>query len=237
MYYREVLKIKPELAEICARFPEELDGHFYLQKYRPHELIHQKNSVLTRVGILLEGAFRVVNELENGNIFMIEINEPISFTGEIALLSGRRITSITIETIKDCLIAFLPVNLFEKWLMNDISLLRYVSVLVANKLYSTSYHIGERMFYSTKYVVLNYILTNCAEQSGSGERIVRKTRQEICEEIGMSVNTINRTLQFFRDEGQIEIRKGKIFLDKQKYEKACEALAVYISENRNGAKS
>lgn len=235
MYYRELLEMKPELTQICDRFPKELDGQFYLQKYRPHELIHQKNSVLTRVGILLEGTFRVVNELENGNLFMIEINEPISFTGEIALLSGRKMTSVTIETITDCTIAFLPVDIFEEWLMNDISLLRYVSVLVANKLYSTSYHIGERMFYSSKYVVLNYILSNCVELS-NGNRIVKKKRQEICEEIGMSVNTINRTLQHFRDKGLIEIQKGKILLTGHEYEKACEVLEVYITENRNGSK-
>lgn len=235
MDYRELLKIKPELGSISDGFPAELDGQFYIKNYEPHELIHQKDSELKRVGILLEGQFRVVNELENGNIFMIEINNPISFTGEVALLSGRGRTSVTIEAISDCKIAFLPVDVFEKWMMNDIQLLRYISVLVANKLYSTSYHSGERMFYSTKYVILKYILENL-ESTASGKFIVRKKRQEISEEIGISVNTINRTLQHFRETGLILMERGKIVLEKENHDCAFNALQIYISENRNGAK-
>lgn len=237
MTYEELLQIKPEISAISTNFPSHLDGQFYIQSFPPHALIHQKNTELTKVGILLDGMFRVVNELQNGNIFMIEINEPVSFTGEIALLSGEKRTSVTIETITDCKIAFLPVDVFEEWIMNDLNALRFLSVLVAKKLYSTSYHRGERMFYSTRYIILKYILENEEPVPYMKERwIIRKTRQQMSEEIGMSVNTVNRTLQGFRQSGLIGMDKGKIVLTKENQECAYEALQVFIAENRNGAK-
>ena len=225
----------PALEALGFQIPAELDGHFTLQSFVPHQLIHQKDTPLEVVGILLSGSFRVFNELENGNLFMIEINEPISFTGEVALLSGRWITSVTLETITACKIAFLPVECFDDWLRADIRLLRYVSEGIANKLYRTSYHSGERMFYSTKYVLLDYIL-NEYRKSGMQEFVVKKTRQQMCEEIGLSVNSINRLLNSFRQEGLIVMNHGKIAMGPAQRSAAQAALRVYRAQNRNGMK-
>lgn len=57
------------------------------------------------------------------------------------------------------------------------------------------------------------------------------------EEIGMSVNTINRTLQSFREEHLLTMSHGKIRLDTKERQRAEEALGIFISENRNGAEN
>ena len=124
MRFAELLQIAPELSRFTDSIPEELDGQFTLLSYGPHALIHQKDSRLERIGILLKGSFRVVNEFENGNVFMIELNDAVSFTGEVTLLAGAATTSVTIETVSDCLVAFMPVAAFDAWLRRDIRLLR-----------------------------------------------------------------------------------------------------------------
>ncbi|MDO4620672.1 MAG: hypothetical protein Q4B09_08640 [Lachnospiraceae bacterium] len=90
MYFCELLDIAPELSGVVSSIPADLDGQFTLHRYEAHSYIHQKNTPLTRIGILLEGSFRVVNELENGNVFMIEVNDAISFIGEDRLLSMQK---------------------------------------------------------------------------------------------------------------------------------------------------
>ena len=72
MRYAELLELAPELREFTSRIPEDLDGRFQLRTYPAHTFIHQKDSPLERIGILLRGTFRVVNEFENGNVFMID---------------------------------------------------------------------------------------------------------------------------------------------------------------------
>ena len=110
MRYCELLELAPGLEEFTRQIPEELDGLFQLKTYPAHTLIHQKDSPLERIGILLQGTFRVVNEFENGNVFMIEVNEAVSFIGEVTLLAGAATTSVTIETVTDCLAAgYIPV--------------------------------------------------------------------------------------------------------------------------------
>ncbi len=39
-------------------------------------------------GIVAQGENRVINELENGNVYMIERNKAIDFIGEVTLLAG-----------------------------------------------------------------------------------------------------------------------------------------------------
>lgn len=238
MRFAELMEISPQLKDFTDGIPEELDGQFSMRAYGPHEIIRQKDSLLETIGILLKGSFRVVNEFENGNVFMIEMNDAVSFVGEVALLAGASATSVTIESVTDCLVAYLPAAVFDQWLRQDIQLLRALSEHVAAKLYCSSYNRGERLFYSAKYVLLKYI-TQQAESGGirkSGRVVINKTRQQISEEVGMTVKTINRILTRFGKDGLISTERGKVALDAARYHRAQQELKVYISENRNGAK-
>lgn len=237
MRYGELLELAPGLREFTAQIPEDLDGCFQLKTYPAHTLIHQKDSPLERIGILLQGTFRVVNEFENGNVFMIEMNEAVSFIGEVTLLAEAGTTSVTIETVTDCLVAFLPAETFDAWLRRDIGLLRAVSRHVAAKLYCSSYNRGERLFYSAKYVLLKYLVRQAGEQgAGSAElTVLSKTRRQISEEVGLTEKTINRTLAQLVKDGVLSIQRGKAAFSAEQYRRAQRELRVYMSQSKNGA--
>lgn len=237
MRYAELLDLAPELRELTVQIPPELDGQFLLRTYPAHTLIHQKDSPLERIGILLRGSFRVVNEFENGNVFMIELNEPVSFIGEVTLLAGAAATSVTIETVTECLVASLPVETFDQWLRQDIRLLRAVSQHVAAKLYCSSYNRGERLFCSAKYVLLKYLTQQAAAQGvrTAGQAVIQKTRQQISEEVGLTVKTINRTLTQFARDGLLSIHRGKAAFSAEQYRRAQRELRVYGTQSKNGS--
>lgn len=236
MDYAELLNLNGKLAGFAACIPAELDGRFELQRYAPYQIIHQKDSVLERIGILLEGAFRVVNEFENGNVFMIERNDAVSFVGEVTLLAGASTTSVTIEAVTECLIAYLPVKVFDAWLKADPDFLRVVSRHVAAKLYHASYDRGERLFYSAKYLLLKYIVGHVKNTKWENDPfVIKKTRRQIGEEVGMTIKTINRTLAGFCQEALISMERGKIAMTKAQYAKAGEALHIYMAQSRNGS--
>ena len=239
MRFAQLLELSPGLGDFTTQIPEALDGQFQLKTYAAHSLIHQKDSPLERIGILLRGSFRVVNEFENGNVFMIELNEPVSFIGEVTLLAGAATTSVTIETVTDCLVATVPVETFDQWLRRDIRLLRAVSQHVAAKLYCSSYNRGERLFHSAKYVLLKYLARQAEEQNvrAAGQAVIQKTRQQISEEVGLTVKTINRTLTQFAKDGLLSIRRGKAVLSAEQYRLAQRELRVYVSQSKNGTVS
>lgn len=237
MRYAELLELTPELREFTARIPEELDGRFQLETYPAHTLIHQKDSPLERIGILLRGTFRVVNEFENGNVLMIEMNQAVSFIGEVTLLAEAAAASVTIETVTECLVAFLPAKTFDAWLRRDIVLLRAVSRHVAAKLYCSSYNRGERLFHSAKYVLLKYLVRQAEEQGvkTAGQAVLGKTRRQISEEVGLTEKTINRTLTQFAKDGILSIQRGKAAFTAEQFHRAQRELRVYLSQSRNGS--
>ena len=90
MTLSELLIKVPELENYLSYMPEELKTRCTIKTYPPKTIIHQKDAKLDYFGIVCEGYHRVINEFENGNVFMIERNDPIDFVGEVAILAGSR---------------------------------------------------------------------------------------------------------------------------------------------------
>ena len=65
-----------------------------------------------------------------------------------------------------------------------------------------------------------------------GEWLERHDTKEVkavidrCEELGINIKTLNRTVKKLKDTGMIGITKGKLTFDKEQYNKAVAELAV-----------
>ena len=131
---------------------------------------------------------------------MIERNDPIDFIGEVTILAGKPCTSVTIETTTPCTVLYFSRKDFEDWIAQDIHFLRLVSRKVAYKLYRSSYNRGNRLFYPPQHLLLAYFLQYIEEYQSP---VVKRTREEIHEETGISVKTLNRTIRRLKEEGLV----------------------------------
>ena len=59
--------------------------------------------------------------------------------------------------------------------------------------------------------------------------MLRKTREGIREELGMTVKTINRTIAKLKEDGLIDTRKGKVVMSLAQYRLAQEKISYYVS--------
>lgn len=226
MTLKELIKEIPALEEYFEHMPDELWHRYTIRTYPPGKIIHQKDDALDTFGIIAKGEHRVINEFQNGNIFMIEKNEPISFVGEVTILAGMEKTSVTIETLTEMTVVCFSRRDFEAWISKDIHFLRLVSKKVAFKLYRSSYNRGAKLFYPPNFILLDYIV-KYAQAAGIEHKpyiTVMKTRQQICEENGITVKTINRTVKKLVGEHMITIKKGKISVNQDQFQRANEYL-------------
>ena len=210
MTLEELVREVPELEEYTRYMPEELWQRCSVRVYPPGTIIHQKDYKLEYFGLIAKGEHRVINEFQNGNVYMIEKNEPIDFVGEVTILAGMEKTSVTIETLTETTVAFFSRKDFEDWISKNIHFLRLVAHKVAYKLYRSSYNRGARLFYPPHF-------------------ILPKTRQALYEECGITVKTINRTVKKLKDEGLISLRKGKISMTSEQYRKAQKVIYHYVN--------
>lgn len=219
MNLEELIEKYPEVQTYFQYMPEELRSRYVIRTYPPGQIIHQKDYALDYFGIVCHGDHRVINEFENGNIFMIEKNEAIDFIGEVTILAGKEKTSVTIETLTECVVFIISRADFEMWIAKDIHFLRLITQKVAYKLYRSSYNRGAKLFYPSNFLLMDYLLKYAQEYGikKNGEFTLKKTREEIREELGMTVKTINRTISKLKESGYIDTKKGKITINLEQY--------------------
>ena len=59
--------------------------------------------------------------------------------------------------------------------------------------------------------------------------IIKKTRQQLYEECGITVKTLNRTIKKLEEDRVISVEKGKITINLEEYKRAREMVHHYIS--------
>lgn len=77
MTLEELIETYPEVETYFKNMPEELKTRYTIRKFPPGTIIHQKDYPLDYFGIVCSGDHRVINEFENGNVFMIEKMSPL----------------------------------------------------------------------------------------------------------------------------------------------------------------
>lgn len=231
MTLEELIEEVPGLAPYFEHMPEELHNRYTIRVYPPGTIIHQKDYKLEKFGIIAKGEHRVINEFQNGNIYMIEKNEPIDFVGEVTILAGMEKTSVTIETLTETTVVYFSRKDFEDWISQDIQLLRLVAHKIAYKLYRSSYNRGARLFYPPIFLLLDYILKQAAlmDIEKKKEIVIQKTRQELYEECGITVKTLGRTINKLKEDGVISLKKGKITMTLEQYHLARKTIHHYVN--------
>lgn len=229
----EVLIQVPSLNEYLKYMPSYLKDRFVIKVHPPGFIIHQQDSPLDYFGIVASGEHRVINSFENGNIFMIEKNEPIDFIGEVTILANMPKTSVTIETTTESIILYISRKEFEDWIAQDIHFLRLVSAKVALKLYRSSYNRGAKLFYPPQFLMLDYFVQEAQKLHilENKQVLFKQTRQQFQEEIGINVKTINRTIAKLKEEKLISIQKGKIKMNLEQYKKAQKKITYIVESN------
>ena len=215
----------PALKEYTKHMPEDIRSRCTVRIHKAGSIIHQKNMELEHFGIVAMGENRVINEFENGSVYMIEGNRAIDFIGEVTILAGMRHTSVTIEALTDNVVAYISRKDAERWLACDQNILGLAARHTAFKLYRSSYDNGAKLFYPPSYLLLDYLVRFEREKGMESEcppksLTVTCTRQMLQEEIGVGVKTLNRAVRQLKEEGFFELLKGKITFNREQYKRA-----------------
>ncbi len=225
----EDLEIKnPKFKEFTKNIPKTVRENYFIKRFKRGEIISQKQDRLENFGILVLGQARVINELENGNIYMIEANPAIDYIGEVTILSKQEKTSVTIEALTDSIVFFVPRKHAEEWIFSDLELLGRISERVAYKLYRSSIESGKKLYYSSDFIFVDYLVKKGRELEveQEGEVKLLATRMVLAEEIGMNIKTLNRMILKLKNRNFFRVEKGKILLTRETHNQAVNYLDI-----------
>lgn len=226
MTLQELEKEVPKLLDYTKTMPEELRRLSHVKIHPPGSLIHQKDYALNYLGIVAKGENRVINEFENGKIYMIETNKAIDFIGEVTLLANMPKTSVTIEALTENTVIYLPRKESEHWINTDIHILRRMAERTAFKLYRSSYNNGLKLYYPPVFLLADHLVrlyeqafTNAPahDKTASCSFTLQKTRERLGEELGMNIKTLDRAIRSMQKDGHFSLVKGKICFTHEEY--------------------
>ena len=122
---------------------------------------------------------------------------------------------------------------FEEWIKKDIHFLYLVSQKIALKLYRSSSNRGAKLFYPPHFLLLDYLIQYAQKEKISKDKVfvLKKTREELHEELGIGVKTLNRTIPKLKEDKVISIVKGKISMTYEQYKLAAKIIKYYVKQD------
>ena len=107
---------------------------------------------------------------------------------------------------------------FKKWMRRDNHFACAIAQLLASKMYPTSNENGQIKFQPSIQRLQEYLVKRL-DLAPSDQFVLHTSRQQIADDIGTSVKTVNRGVSKLRDAGLITLLHGKIAISVEQQEK------------------
>ena len=201
------------LTDFTEHMPEPIRRRAVKRTFRPGDILIQKSEPASRVYLLVDGTTRVSNEFESGQRYTFSRNTAPQILGELEVLGHQPRYATTNEAMTPCTVYALPPTAFYDWMRSDCEFAIYVAELLASKMYPTASENGKIKFLPSTQRLEAYLL----ERLGGIETdlfVLHTSRQQIADDIGTSVKTVNRGVAKLKEEGLITLTHGKITLTR-----------------------
>lgn len=136
----------------------------------------------------------------------------------------------TLETVSPCTMIKIPQPVFRKWLDTDIKALKQEARAMREYLLEETRN-GRALLFLQGADRLSMIFIQLYEnRAREGVLEIRSTRQELSEQSGLSVKTINRAVKKFEEENLIGRRGNRILINQKQYQRMKENISKIIDQ-------
>lgn len=218
--------------ENCENYDDQMKEENVLKSisgrlYENSVPVHiRKSGILIQKGERAEAAYFVTSgklyvqtEFLNGTVYQFSLLGKGTFVSDIEVLTGTYINAATLVAAEDTTVLKFPIRLFEDELKKNIEFLYYVSSGVAVKMYFSSCIRGQNLFKKGIHKVVLYLIHNYETDEMKSDIVkIKKDRGVIASEIGISIKTLNRSIEQLKKEKLITIDKGKITVSGEQFQ-------------------
>jgi CRP-like cAMP-binding protein len=199
-----------ELSNLAARAPMQTvdTGTVF---YSPE----QRTEVLF---ILKKGRVRIFRLSPSGKALTTAVVTPGTIFGEMAII-GQHMHDQYAEALEACVICLMSREDVRQMLLSDPRIAARITETLGNRLVELEQRLGDFAFKNVPQRIVSTLLTlSRADQVrqrwplSRGAAEVRFTHEQIAEFVGTYRETATKVLNELREQGLIELRRGKIVL-------------------------
>ena len=155
---------------------------------------------------------------------------PGDFFGEIEYFADLLNYRISVVTVTRCRVLIIPVKYYMEWLQSDAEALYLRTKENMRRLISQTADARKYLFIESRERLMMHLIRKY-EQKLPLKKVLelRQSREQLSEEIGFSVKTLNRNIKKLEKEELICLQKGKIIITEAGYLKMKQQVAYHIS--------
>jgi len=217
MRVEEIKQESAELQDLLRDIPDGIRERCHIKRVSANVNIFHKSEPMEHVYILCEGECDVLAEFKEGYLYVFGKAKGFQMIGEQEVLAGETNSAATVRTKTACRFLLVSTEDFWEWIQHDPHAAIILLKVLARRLHAASSRAGERNYFPSIYLLKKFLLKEYVEAEQENFRIP-KARQQIADELGISLRSVQRGVDDLKREGLIKIVKGKIIINRTGYE-------------------
>ena len=230
----------PELAQLSDEKKEQVFAHFATAPDWLMEHLSIVSLPADTIFIREEMPAYDIYVVASGSVKAIEYRvlgvqyDFIPFTKVYALGGMEVIMNLdryrtTLKTIEPCTAIRIPREAFAKWLAEDIAALKYESKLMGEYLLEQGRLAREYMFLPGPERLAKLLIRKYEKSACDGVLTVNSNRQELANETGFGIKTVNRAVKSLAEGGYITKLDRSISVNHSQYESLKRLISMIIA--------
>ncbi len=240
MQQKYLYQVLPFLKDINAKRREQIENYFtsapvwLMDSFQIVEMdmgvtfVHE-NEIVDTIYIICKGLIKAIDYSVFGIAFDFMRFDGLYAMGGMEVVMDLDRYMTTLQTVTPCIIITIPKSKFEKWLKTDSKALKQEAKAVGEYLLEQGRTVRAFLFLKGSdrlCMLLMQRYENFAKKDEIFE--ISSTRQELSEESGLCVKTINRSIKKLEEQGLIGRKGNKITIDKTQFLKIKEVVLSII---------
>ncbi|WP_243144538.1 Crp/Fnr family transcriptional regulator [Defluviitalea raffinosedens] len=185
---------------------------------KDHVFIREKTEV-DMVYILVEGIVKAIDYRIFGIVYNYMWFYPVKTFGSMEILLELQNYMTTLKTVTPCTMLAVLKDKFATWMRNDINTLLLESKSMGSYLLEQSRKERLFLFFQGVDRVILLFIHLYEKMAQNNKCILKLTRQDIADQSGLSIKTINRAVKKLEEEGYISREGNKILILESQYKK------------------
>ena len=200
----------PDTYEIIRGATPVIMKEMELVDFQQNQHLLIKHQIIDPIYLIYDGVVSISNEFPDGKVYKFTKNYATDFIGSHAILANHKEAAVTVTADTNVKSIAIPTKVFLKWIKSDANSCFFVAQQIANHMYPISFDYGKHLFSSTFFIFVDYLLREIDELPRDHTYIVKKTREQLSDQSGISIRSINRNITKLKELDFIKIKKGKI---------------------------
>ena len=183
--------------------PDSVLSAIRIEHRATNRVLAEENEPIEEIYILMEGVIRAIDYRVKGSAYEYARFEGVTVLGSMECVFGIQNYMTTLITASPCTLLAMPRQTYESWIWKDTNALRAEAQSMRGYLLDQSRENRVMLLLNGAERLIYLLAKKCDSMGERREYVLTVNRQELADQSGFSVKTVNRSIKKLEEDGFI----------------------------------